>query len=215
MKLFVYRCIEVVKKEFIVSIRQRAVFSSMLMFSLTALACVSLAIQGSVLDPEILAALLWIIIFFAATALDRTFDDEAITTLKVYGDAQSILFGKITYSLLSMLLVAIFLLPMFIILFDCEIQSPLALLFTILAGLCGISIAGTLIAAISAVASVRNGLFPILLFPIILPLFLPAINLTVAAFTGAEISTSLLVAMTLYNAILAVAASILFDALWY
>ena len=215
MKLSAYRFIEVIQKEFAVSLRQRAVFASMLMFSLTALACISLAIRGAVLEPELLSALLWIIIFFASTAIDRTFDDEAITTLKVYGDSQSVLFGKMIYSLLSMLIVSVFLIPIFLILFDCEVTSPVILLITIVLGLCGISSAGTIISAISSVASVRSGLFPILLFPIILPVFLPAIELTSTAFISSEISTSMIFAMVIYNLILILASSILFDNLWY
>ena len=214
MRLSTYRLIEVVKKEFAVSLRQRAVFASMLMFSLTALACISLAICGAALEQELLSAILWIIIFFASTALDRTFDDEAIITLKVYGDGQSVLFGKMIYSLLSLILVTIFLLPIFIILFDCAVSETLILLITIFLGLCGISSAGTLISAISSVASVRSGIFPILLFPIVLPLFMPAIELTSAAFIGSDLSTSLMIAMIIYDLILITAGSILFDYLW-
>lgn len=215
MRLSTYRLFSVVKKEFEVSLRQRAVFASMLMFSLTTLACMSLALRGAALEPELLSAFLWIIIFFASTALDRTFDDEAITTLKVYGDAQSILFGKMIYSMLSLILVSIFLIPIFIILFDCEVIAPLILIITIFLGLCGISSSGTLISAISSVASIRSGLFPILLFPIVLPLFLLAIDLTSTAFIGSEWSSSMLIAMIMYNLILIVASSILFDNLWY
>ena len=215
MRLSAYRFARIIRKEFAVSFRQRAVFASMLMFSLTALACISLAIRGAVLDPELLSALLWIIIFFASTAIDRTFDDEAITTLKVYGDSQSILFGKMIYSLLSIILVSVFLLPIFIVLFDCEVKAPLILLLTIFLGVVGISSAGTLISAISIVASVRNGLFPILLFPIVLPLFLPATELTSMAFSSSLISTTLIFAMVLYDLILLIASPILFDYLWY
>lgn len=215
MKLSIYRLFNVVKKEFAVNLRQRAVFASMLMFSLTSLACMSLALRGAALEPELLSALLWIIIFFASTALDRTFDDEAITTLKIYGDSQSILFGKIIYSLLSMILVSMFILPIFIILFDCAVNEPLNLLITIILGLCGISCAGTLISAISSVASVRSGLFPILLFPIILPLFMSAIELTLSAFAGSEFTISLMISMLIYDLILLTASSILFDYLWY
>ena len=215
MRLSAYRLTKIVVKEFAVSLRQRAVFASMLMFSLTSLACISLAVRGAVLEPELLSALLWVILFFASTALDRTFDDEAIATLKVYGDAQSVLFGKMIYSLLSMLLVSTFLLPMFVILFDCEVVMPLMLLSTVITGLVGISSAGTLMSAISSVASIRSGLFPILLFPIILPLFLPAVELTSAILSGLEISTSLMISMVIYDLILLLASAILFDHLWY
>ena len=215
MRLSIYQLINVVKKEFAISLRQRAVFASMLMFSLTALACISLAMGGAIMEPELLSAILWIIIFFASTAIDRTFDDEAISTLKIYGNSQSIIFGKMIYSLLSMILVSIFLIPTFMILFDCAVAEPLILIITILLGLWGIASAGTLISAISSIASVRSGLFPILLFPIVLPLFLLAINLTSVAFLGSELSNSSMIVMLIYDLILVLASSILFDYLWY
>ncbi len=215
MNLSIYRLIKVVKKEFAVSFRQRAIFASMLMFSLTTLACISLAIQGAKLEPELLSAILWVTIFFASSAINHTFDDEAIITLKVYGDSQSILFGKIIYSLISMIVMTTILLPIFIVLFDCDVAEPLILIVTTFFVICGISGAGTLIAAISSVASVKNGLFPILLFPIILPIFLPAIKLTQISFIGLEISVPLLILMVIYNLILIVISSILFDYLWY
>ena len=215
MNLSIYRLIKIVKKEFAISFRQRAIFASMLMFSLTTLACISLAIQGAKLEPELLSALLWVTIFFASSAINHTFDDEAIITLKVYGDSQSILFGKIIYSLISMIVMTTILLPTFVILFDCDVAEPLILIVTTFFVICGISGAGTLIAAISSAASVKNGLFPILLFPIILPIFLPAIKLTQISFIGLEISVPLLILMVIYNLILIVVSSILFDYLWY
>ena len=211
--------IDVLRKELTAGLRHRAAFASMLMFCLTALACVSLAIGGAALEPKLLAALLWIIIFFASTAgLDRTFEDEAasgtLSTLRVYVDAQSILFGKMLYAFLSLTALMIFLLPLFVILFDCAIAAPLPLLATIALGLSGLSSAGTLIAAIASTASVKSGLFSILLFPVVLPIFLPAIGLTAAAFGDGDLSTTMLISMTLYDAILITAASILFDRLW-
>ena len=215
MKLSIYRIIKVIQKEFLISLRQRAIFISMLMFSLTSLACISLSISTALSDSKLISALLWIIIFFAATSLDRTFDDESINTLKIYGDSQSILFGKIIFSFISMIALMIFLIPMFIILFDCEIESSIIFFITIILGICSISIASTLISAISSVANVRNGLFPILLFPIILPIFILAIDLTSNSLINSDFEISSIVTMMIYNLILIVASSILFDYLWY
>ena len=60
-------------------------------------------------------------------------------------------------------------------------------------------------------AAVKGGLFPILLFPVTLPVFLPAIRLTEIALTGAPVDSSLLVVMSAFDAILILAASILYD----
>ena len=107
------------QKDFLLGLRRRAAFAAMLMFSLTAIASLSLSTGGAVIEEKLLAALLWVVIFFAASAgISGTFEAEAA--------------------------------------------------------------AGTLTAALTTSASVKSGLFPILLFPITLPIFLPAIQLTAA-----------------------------------
>ena len=53
------------------------------------------------------------------------------------------------------------------------------------------------------------------MLPVILPVFIPAIALTAAAFGDGTASLSYLVSMILYDLILTVGASLLFDYLWY
>lgn len=204
------------RKDFLVGLRKRAAFAAMLMFALTATACVSLALGGAFLEPKLLAALLWVVIFFAASAgISGTFEDEAaagtLATLKLYAAPQAVLFGKMIFALASLIALTIFLLPVFLILFDVEVARLGIFLAVIFLGAVGISAAGTLTAALTVSASAKGGLFPILLFPVALPIFLPAINLTDAALTGAEFSAEFLVAMIFYDAILVTAASILYD----
>ena len=160
--------------------------------------------------------MLWVVIFFAASAgISGTFDDEALAgtlpTLKLYADAQAILFGKMFGAMLSLLAMTIFILPIFLILFDVGVANAMLLLTTILLGLVGLSAAGTLTAALTTSATVKGGLFPILLFPVTLPIFLPAIHLTELALTGATFEASSIVVAALFDAILILASSILYD----
>ena len=206
----------IVRKDFLLNLRRRAAFAAMMMFALTATAAMSLSTGGAVLDEKFLAALLWVVIFFAATAgLSGTFDDEAtagtLTTLKLYGDAQAILFGKMTGSFLSLGALSIFILPIFCMLFDVNVEKIFLLTATVLLGLIGLSAAGTLTAALTTSATVKGGLFAILLFPVTLPIFLPAIRLTEISFTAAPSDSSLLVVMAAFDAILILVASILYD----
>ncbi|MBO4400591.1 MAG: heme exporter protein CcmB [Selenomonadaceae bacterium] len=203
-------------KDFLVGLRRRAAFAAMAMFSLTAIASMSLSVGGILIEPKLLAALLWVVIFFAAGAgISGTFEDEAaagtLATLKLYAAPQAVLFGKMAFTLASLLALTIFLLPVFLILFDAAVAQIFLLLATILLGLTGIAAAGTLTAALTVSASTKGGLFPILLFPVTLPIFLPAISLTEAALTGAEFAPEFLLAMIFYDAILTVASSILYD----
>ncbi|MBR4641136.1 MAG: heme exporter protein CcmB [Selenomonadaceae bacterium] len=206
----------IVRKDFLIGLRRRATFAAMMMFALTAVASLSLSTGGIFVEPKFLAALLWVVIFFAAGAgISGTFDDEAqagtLPTLKLYADAQAILFGKMIYVFLSLTALTIFILPIFFILFDVTVKKIFLLLATILLGLIGIAAAGTLTAALTTSATVKGGLFPILLFPITLPIFLPAIALTEISLTGAAFEANSLVVMIVFDLILITAASILYD----
>ena len=206
----------IIRKDFLIGLRQRASFAAMMMFALTTVASLSLSTGGIFVEEKFLAALLWVVIFFAAGAgISGTFDDEAqagtLPTLKLYAEAQAILFGKMIYVFLSLTALTIFILPIFFILFDVAVENFLLLLLTILLGLIGIAAAGTLTAALTTSATVKGGLFPILLFPVMLPIFLPAISLTEVAFTGAAFDTNSLGVMAIFDAILILASSILFD----
>jgi len=218
MKLFSSRfkpIVAILRKDFLIGMRQRATFAAMMMFALTSIASLSLSTGGFV-EPKFLAALLWVVIFFAASAgIAGTFDDEAtagtLPTLKLYADAQAILFGKMIYVFLSLVALTIFILPIFLILFDAPTENFLLLFTTIFLGLIGLAAAGTLTAALTTSATVKGGLFPILLFPITLPIFLPAIALTEISFTGAAFEMSSLIVIAAFDSILITASSILYD----
>lgn len=219
MKLFgsQFDCVfAIVRKDFLLNLRRRAAFAAMMMFALTATASLSLSTGGALLDEKFLAAILWVVIFFAAGAgLAGTFDDEAqagtLSTLKLYGDAQAILFGKMSVAFLSLVALSIFILPIFLILFDVGVEKIFLLVVTVLLGLIGLAAAGTLTAALTTSAAVKGGLFPILLFPVTLPIFLPAIRLTEISFTPAQVDSTLLVVISAFDAILILASSILYD----
>lgn len=210
----------VLQKEIRTGLRFRAAWATMLMFAFTTLVCVSFALAGGTQEPKLFAALLWVLFFFTSMAgADRVFADEetagTLTALRMYAPSQAVLFGKLLYELLVLGVIAVFLLPLFIVFLGAEPADVLLLLGTVLAGLLGIASAGTLISALTVGAGVRSGLFSVLMLPVILPVFLPAIRLTEAAFGGAAAPLSFLGGMVIYDMILSVGASVLFDYLWY
>lgn len=210
----------VFRKEVISALRFRAAWAAMFMFALTTLACISLALGGAHLEPELAAALLWVILFFASAAgADRVFADEdtagTLLALRIYGEGQAVLLGKMLYTFAVLLALGAFTLPLFLIFLDVDVAEPLLLMLTVLLGLAGVAAAGTLIAALTVGAGQHSGLFAVLLLPVTLPVFLPAIGLTAAAFGAEGGGVSFLGGLALYDAILAVGASVLFDYLWY
>ncbi|RHM55090.1 hypothetical protein DWZ54_07205 [Mitsuokella sp. AF33-22] len=217
----IFQGVELVfRKELTLGLRFKAAWAAMFLFALTTLSCISLALQGSALEPRLLAALFWVILFFSSLAgADRVFGDEdmagTLLVLKVYGPSQAILLGKMLYTAFILLILAVFITPLFLIFMNGSAALPGLLLGTLAAGIWGIAAAGTLIASLLVGASVHSGLFSILMLPVILPVFIPAIALTAAAFGDGTASLSYLVSMILYDLILTVGASLLFDYLWY
>ncbi|WP_303104380.1 heme exporter protein CcmB [uncultured Mitsuokella sp.] len=217
----IFQGVELVfRKELTLGLRFKAAWAAMFLFALTTLSCISLSLQGSALEPRLLAALFWVILFFSSLAgADRVFGDEdmagTLLVLKVYGPSQAILLGKMLYTAFILLILAVFITPLFLIFMNGSAALPGLLLGTLAAGIWGIAAAGTLIASLLVGASVHSGLFSILMLPVILPVFIPAIALTAAAFGDGTASLSYLVSMILYDLILTVGASLLFDYLWY
>ena len=109
------------------------------------------------------------------------------------------------------------LVPLFFVLLDATCTAPLLLLAALVLGFLGLAAAGTLLSALTAGSGGRaaSGLLPVLLLPVILPVFLPAVSLTQAALGGRPAGLSRLVGMGLYDLLLLVGSSLLFDALWY
>lgn len=217
----IFQGVELVfRKELTLGLRFKAAWAAMFLFALTTLSCISLAMQSSALEPRLLAALFWVVLFFSSLAgADRVFGDEdmagTLLVLKVYGPSQAILLGKMLYTAFILLILAVFITPLFLIFMNGSAALPGLLLGTLAAGIWGIAAAGTLIASLLVGASVHSGLFSILMLPVILPVFIPAIALTAAAFGDGTASLSYLVSMILYDLILTVGASLLFDYLWY
>ena len=210
----------VFQKELTAGMRFKAAWSTIFMFALTTLSCISLALQGAALEPELQAALLWTILFFASmTGMDRSFADEdmsgTLLALKLYGDAQAVLFGKMLYTLFLLLVLSLFVILLFFLLFDVRTASLVDFFSVAVTGICGLAGAGTFIAALTTGAHVKSGLFSVLMLPVILPVFLPAIFLTSAAFGGDSIQLSQLGGMVLYDLLLMVGASVLFDYFWF
>ena len=119
------------------------------------------------------------------------------------------------YTFFLLLLLALFVSLLFFILLDVGSASIPEFLAVAFAGILGLSGAGTFIAALTTGASVKSGLFSVLMLPVILPVFLPAIFLTGMVFSGAPIQLSHLGGMLLYDLLLMVGASVLFDYFWY
>ncbi|ERJ96057.1 heme exporter protein CcmB [Selenomonas sp. oral taxon 892] len=201
-------------KELLDGVRHRAGYVTMGMFALTVIAFLSMSLAGGMSDARLTAALLWVVVFFAATLQgERLFAEEAaagtLLFLRIYVPAQAVLFGKMAAHFVTLLILAAIVLPLILILMNAPFVLDVVFLTALVLGLWGMAAADTLLAAVAAGASVRGGLVPVLLLPSMLPILLPAI-----ALTAGEGEPSLLGGMLIYDMALTVGASMLFDSLW-
>lgn len=192
----------------------------MVMFSLTAISAVALSLYGVVPSPKTASSLLWLVLFFSASVgLDRIFSEEAaqntLMALRVYGTSSGVLWGKLLYSVVLLLGLGLFTAALFFLFLGVETTSPLLFLLVLALGLWGMAGAGVLVAALTVAAEARSGLFSVLLLPVLLPVLLPAIYMTGNLLDGRAAEPAYFGGIALYDAILTLAASMLFDALWH
>ncbi len=97
----------------------------------------------------------------------------------------AIFVGKAVGNLVVLLLVGVVMVPAAVVLFDATPREGLApLLLTVLLGTASISAPGTMHAALSARARSRDLLLPLLLFPLVVPCVIAAVQASRACFTG-------------------------------
>lgn len=175
-------------------LRTRYAISALLMFVITTIAIILFSLGSEGAPADVLSGMLWVVIFFAAmSGLSRTFvmEEERGTTmtLQLLAPASAVFFGKLLFNLvliLSLNAVTVGLYALFINGF--VIRTISIFLVTILLGSIGFAAAATIIAAIIARANTRGTLYPVLSFPILLPLLLTVINATRLASEGSFFS---------------------------
>jgi heme exporter protein B len=135
--------------------------------------------------------MLWVVIFFAAmSGLSRSFVSEeergTAMTLQLAARGSAVFFGKLLFNLvlsLALNTVTVLLYAAFVNGF--VIRTVSIFVVTIALGSVGLAGAATIIAAIIARANTKGTLYPVLSFPILLPLLLAVINATRLAAEGA------------------------------
>lgn len=180
-----------IAKELRIEARGREMVTGGLLLTLLVLVLADLA-WGDVAPARRLApGVLWIAFAFAGTlslsrSLHRERDRgtwEALALLPV--DRGTIYLAKAAANLAVLLLVQVIALPLYALLFDVDLVTPLPLLVPVLLlGAVGLAASGTLLAAASSHGRSRETLLPILLFPLLVPLLMMAVQATTRILAG-------------------------------
>ncbi len=213
------------RKDLQVELRTRYALGAVLLFAVTTLIAVSAAVGTVPIHAEVKAALLWIVLLFAAlSGLARVFvrEEEAGTAplLRLTAPATAVYAGKWLFNCALVFAVQIVSVPLFLVVLPLETVN-FGLLFGVLSlGGLGLAGAATFVAALIAQASSgKSALFFIVAFPILLPLLLIAVQGTIGAFDTLAVhqarSRSDLGELAIYSLVMTTASFLLFEHIWH
>ncbi|HEV8538792.1 MAG TPA: heme exporter protein CcmB [Bacteroidota bacterium] len=181
-------------KDFRSELRTRYALTALMLFVITTLSIILFSIGNESVSPEILSGVLWIIVFFSAmSGLSRTFVSEeergTVLTLQLLAKPLTVFFGKLLFNFALLASLNTVAGTLYIILInDFVVKNYAIFLLTMLLGTLGLSAASTIIAAVVSKANTKGTLYPVMAFPILLPLLLTVISATRLAVEGAPFS---------------------------
>jgi heme exporter protein B len=174
------------KKDLRIEYRSRQAFLTTLFFALLILIIFNFAFDpGSEATREAAPGILWVALLFPGIIqLNRSFQAEAEEGT-LHGiilspvDRGVFFFGKVLANWLFLILIDVIILIAFVVFFNFQISAGLlwVLLLMVLAS-AGFTAVGTVLAAMLTSIQGRDVLLPVLLFPIIVPIILAAVNAT-------------------------------------
>jgi heme exporter protein B len=216
---YLRKVLAIVWKDVRAELRTKDILSSMLVFAGLSVLIFQFAFDLRADNVRlVLPGVLWIAITFAGVlGLNRSFileqDRGSLEGLLLAPvDRSAIYFGKLIGNLLFIFIVELLLLPLMTVLFNVWLLSP-ALLLVLALGTLGYAAVGTLFAALSINTRAREVMLPILLFPVMIPVFVAGVQAVSRLLDGDSLAdimrwVQLLVA---YDAIFIAAAMLLFD----
>ncbi|MDX1700047.1 MAG: heme exporter protein CcmB [Melioribacteraceae bacterium] len=212
----------VFQKDWQSELRTRYAINALAMFILVTISVILFSIGQENISEHLTGGLFWVVIFFSAmSGLSRAFvsEEERGTTLvlQLIAAPSTIFFGKLLFNLVLVFIMNIAIVILYYLLFESFIILNLWLfLLSLILGSAGIAISSTIIAAIISKANTKGTLYPVLSFPILLPLILTLMELTKFAMDGELISNSLveLAVLVCYDVIMLTAGYMLFDFIW-
>ncbi|MCL4550528.1 MAG: heme exporter protein CcmB [Bacteroidetes bacterium] len=210
------------RKDWQSEIRTRYAINALAMFILVTISVIMFSIGNEKLSADLTGGLLWVVIFFSAmSGLSRAFVSEeergTTMTLHLIASPSTIYSGKLIFNLLLVFLMNFVITILFSMLFPSFIiQNFLLFAIAFFFGNIGIAVSSTIIAAIISKASSKGTLYPVLSFPILLPLILTLLELTKFSMEGNSVAASQVEIYVLlcYDVIMTTASYLLFDFIW-
>jgi heme exporter protein B len=203
-------------------LRTRYAINALAMFILVTVSVILFSVGNEKISDYLTGGLLWVVIFFSAmSGLSRAFVSEeergTVTLLHIIAAPATIFNGKLLFNLLLVFLMNFVITILFFLLFEAFVIKSMLLFFVaFVLGNIGIAVSSTVIAAIISKAGSKGTLYPVLSFPILLPLILVLLELTKFAMDGKSLEGSLIGVFVLvsYDVIMFTASFLLFEFIW-
>lgn len=222
MNMWLKSTVAVLAKDFRSELRTRYALNALLLFVVVTVAIILFSTSGEDIPQDLHSGILWVIVFFSAmSGLSRTFVSEeergTVLTLQLLAWPSTIYFGKLLFNLLLIIALNVFIVGLYLLVMeDFVVRTIPVFVATIGLGSIGIAGASTIIAAIIAKANTKGTLYPVLSFPILLPLFIGLIKSTQLSVEGEPFSaaTEYFLFLVSYCVVVITASYLLFDFVW-
>lgn len=210
------------RKDLNSELRTRYAVNALAMFIIVAISVILFSIGDEKITPELTGGLFWVIIFFTAmSGLSRAFvsEEERGTTLalQLVASPSTIFTGKLIFNTILVFCMNTVIALLYSALFEAFILENFVLfLYSFILGNIGLAVSSTIIAAIIAKAGAKGTLYPVLSFPILLPLILTSVRLTIFSMDGISFERAKfeLAIVLSYDVIMTTASYMLFEFIW-
>jgi len=216
------KAIALFKKDFHSELRTRYAINSLAMFIIVAISVILFAVGQEKISEGLAGGLFWVVIFFTAmSGLARAFVSEeergTSLTLQLIAAPATVFSGKLVFNIILVFCMNTVIALFYAALFESFVIKNFSLfIIAFVIGNIGLAVSSTIIAAIIAKAGAKGTLYPVLSFPILLPLILTSVQLTLFALDGTSIEDAKfeLAIVVSYDIIMLTVSYMLFDFIW-
>jgi heme exporter protein B len=216
-----YKIWAIFRKDLIIEFRTKDSLTSMLFFGIVVLVIFNFAL-GSLRETirSAVPGVLWVAFTFSGTlGLNRLFAAEKENgclqgLLMIPADRGAIYLGKMLASFIFMLIAEAVIFIIGLVLFNLTVWAEIPyLLLVFVIGTLGFSAVGTLLSAIAVNTRLREVLLPLMLFPVILPILINAVEATDIILNAADYRALKLplTIMTVFTIIFGTISCLLFE----
>ena len=207
-------------KDLLTEWRGKEVVTATLVFALLTVVIFNFAFDLQRVELDVVVpGMLWVAFTFSGTlGLNRSFavekDRGSLSGLMLAPvDRSAIYLGKTAANLILMLLAEAVMLPLFAIFFNMSFARLVSTIPVVLLGTAGFVAVGTLLAAVSIHTRAREVLLPVLLFPMLLPVIIVAVQATGSLIRGTTLTSlgSEIGVLVAYDVILLTVAWLTFE----